>query len=180
MGARIFDGTHLYEHSDPQKGIHKDWDSFIFNYGRHEIRSFLLSSALFWLKQYHIDGLRVDAVASMLYLDYSRKAGEWIPNQFGGREHLEAIDFLRRFNAEVYKAHGDVQTIAEESTSWPMVSRPTHTGGLGFGMKWTWLDARHLGYMKHDPVHRKFHHKRDYVPHDLRLARELRSAALAR
>jgi len=154
-----FDGTHLYEHSDPQKGIHKDWDSFVFNYGRHEVRSFLLSSAMFWLEQYHIDGLRVDAVASMLYLDYSRKAGEWIPNQFGGREHLEAIDFLRRFNAEVYKGHGDVQTIAEESTAWPMVSRPTHVGGLGFGLKWDmgWMHDT-LGYMSHDPVHRKFHH----------------------
>jgi 1,4-alpha-glucan branching enzyme len=154
-----FDGTHLYEHSDPRKGIHKDWDSFIFNYGRHEVRSFLLSSALFWLDQYHIDGLRVDAVASMLYLDYSRQEGEWIPNMFGGRENLEAIDFLRRFNAEVYQQHGDVQTIAEESTAWPMVSRPNYVGGLGFGLKWDmgWMHDT-LQYISKDPIHRKFHH----------------------
>jgi 1,4-alpha-glucan branching enzyme len=154
-----FDGTHLYEHSDPRKGIHKDWDSFIFNYGRHEVRSFLLSSAMFWLDQYHIDGLRVDAVASMLYLDYSRKEGEWIPNMFGGRENLEAIDFLRAFNTSVYGAHPDVQTIAEESTAWPAVSRPTYVGGLGFGMKWDmgWMHDT-LQYMSHDPVYRKFHH----------------------
>jgi len=154
-----FDGTHLYEHSDPRKGIHKDWDSFIFNYGRHEVRSFLLSSAMFWLDVYHIDGLRVDAVASMLYLDYSRKEGEWIPNMFGGRENLEAIDFLRRFNTEVYQHHGDVQSIAEESTAWPAVSRPTYVGGLGFGLKWDmgWMHDT-LHYIGHDPVHRKFHH----------------------
>jgi 1,4-alpha-glucan branching enzyme len=154
-----FDGTHLYEHSDPRKGIHKDWDSYIFNYGRHEVRSFLLSSAMFWLDYYHIDGLRVDAVASMLYLDYSRKEGEWIPNEFGGRENLEAIDFLRRFNAEVYKHHHHVQTIAEESTAWPMVSRPTYVGGLGFGMKWDmgWMHDT-LEYFSKEPVHRKFHH----------------------
>jgi 1,4-alpha-glucan branching enzyme len=154
-----FDGTHLFEHSDPRKGIHKDWDSYIFNYGRHEVRSFLLSSAMFWLDQYHIDGLRVDAVASMLYLDYSRKEGEWIPNEFGGRENLEAIEFLRRFNMEVYKHHPDVQTIAEESTAWPMVSRPNYVGGLGFGLKWDmgWMHDT-LQYMSHDPIHRKFHH----------------------
>jgi 1,4-alpha-glucan branching enzyme len=154
-----FDGTHLYEHSDPRKGIHKDWDSYIFNYGRHEVRSFLLSSAMFWLDQYHIDGLRVDAVASMLYLDYSRQRGEWIPNEFGGRENLDAIDSLRRFNAEVYKHHPDVQTIAEESTAWPMVSRPTYVGGLGFGLKWDmgWMHDT-LKYLNHDPVYRKFHH----------------------
>jgi 1,4-alpha-glucan branching enzyme len=154
-----FDGTHLFEHSDPRKGIHKDWDSFIFNYGRHEVRSFLLSSAMFWLDQYHIDGLRVDAVASMLYLDYSRQEGEWVPNAFGGRENLEAIDFLRRFNAEVYKHHADVQTIAEESTAWPMVSRPNYVGGLGFGMKWDmgWMHDS-LRYISKDPIHRKFHH----------------------
>ncbi len=154
-----FDGTHLYEHSDPRKGIHKDWDSYIFNYGRHEVRSFLLSSALFWLDTYHLDGLRVDAVASMLYLDYSRKEGEWIPNAFGGRENLEAIDFLRRFNSEVYSRHPDAQTLAEESTSWPMVSRPNYVGGLGFGFKWDmgWMHDT-LKYMAHDPIHRKYHH----------------------
>jgi 1,4-alpha-glucan branching enzyme len=154
-----FDGTHLYEHSDPRMGIHKDWDSYIFNYGRHEVRSFLLSSAMFWLDQYHIDGLRVDAVASMLYLDYSRQEGEWIPNVFGGRENLEAIEFLRRFNAEVYKHHADVQTYAEESTAWPMVSRPNYVGGLGFGLKWDmgWMHDT-LKYISHDPVYRKYHH----------------------
>jgi 1,4-alpha-glucan branching enzyme len=154
-----FDGTHLYEHSDPRKGIHKDWDSYIFNYGRHEVRSFLLSSAMFWLDRYHIDGLRVDAVASMLYLDYSRKEGEWIPNPYGGRENLDAIDFLRRFNAEVYQGHHDVQTIAEESTAWPMVSRPTYLGGLGFGLKWDmgWMHDT-LKYMSHDPIFRTYHH----------------------
>ena len=154
-----FDGTHLYEHSDPLKGIHKDWDSYIFNYGRHEVRSFLLSSAMFWLDRYHVDGLRVDAVASMLYLDYSREGGEWIPNIYGGRENLDAIDFLRRFNADVYGHHHDVQTIAEESTAWPMVSRPTYVGGLGFGLKWDmgWMHDT-LQYMSQDPVHRSYHH----------------------
>ena len=159
FGLGYFDGTHLYEHSDPRKGIHKDWDSFIFNYGRHEVRSFLLSSAMFWLDRYHIDGLRVDAVASMLYLDYSRKEGEWIPNEFGGRENLEAIELLRRVNSEVYKHHGDVQTIAEESTAWPMVSRPNYVGGLGFGLKWDmgWMHDT-LKYISLDPVYRKYHH----------------------
>ena len=154
-----FDGTHLYEHSDPRKGIHKDWDSYIFNYGRHEVRSFLLSSAMFWLEQYHIDGLRVDAVASMLYLDYSRKEGEWIPNIYGSNENLDAIDFLRRFNMEVYKHQPGTQTIAEESTAWAMVSRPIYVGGLGFGLKWDmgWMHDT-LTYMSHDPVYRKFHH----------------------
>jgi len=154
-----FDGTHLYEHADPRQRIHPDWDSLIFNYGRDEIRSFLLSSALFWLEIYHADGLRVDAVASMLYLDYSREEGEWIPNQYGGRENLEAIAFLRRFNEEVYKNHPDSQTIAEESTDWPMVSRPSYVGGLGFGMKWDmgWMHDTLL-YMSKDPVFRKYHH----------------------
>jgi 1,4-alpha-glucan branching enzyme len=154
----FFDGTHLYEHSDPQKGLHKDWDSYIFNYGRHEVRSFLLSSAMFWLEKYHVDALRVDAVASMLYLDYSRKEGEWIPNAFGGRENLEAVEFLRRLNSEVYSAYPDTQTIAEESTSWPGVSRPTYVGGLGFGLKWDmgWMNDT-LQYMSLDPVHRKYH-----------------------
>ena len=154
-----FDGTHLYEHADPRKGHHPDWDSAIFNYGRHEVRSYLLSSAVFWLDRYHIDGLRVDAVASMLYLDYSRKEGEWIPNQYGGRENLDAIAFLRRFNEEVYKNYPDVQTFAEESTAWPMVSRPNYVGGLGFGLKWDmgWMHDT-LKYFARDPVFRKHHH----------------------
>jgi 1,4-alpha-glucan branching enzyme len=158
-GLGYFDGTHLYEHGDPRQGFHPDWQSFIFNYGRNEVRSFLLSSALFWIDKYHADGLRVDAVASMLYLDYSRKPGEWIPNRHGGRENLDAIDFLRRMNVEVYGNHPDVQTTAEESTAWPMVSKPTYVGGLGFGMKWDmgWMHDT-LAYMALDPVHRKFHH----------------------
>jgi 1,4-alpha-glucan branching enzyme len=158
-GLAYFDGTHLYEHADPRQGYHPDWGSYIFNYGRHEVRSFLLSSALFWLDKYHIDGLRVDAVASMLYLDYSRKEGEWIPNKYGGRENLEAIDFLRRFNAEVYGHFPDVATFAEESTSYPMVSKPTYIGGLGFGYKWDmgWMHDT-LRYVMRDPLHRKYHH----------------------
>ncbi|MET0514065.1 MAG: 1,4-alpha-glucan branching protein GlgB [Nitrospiraceae bacterium] len=159
-GLGYFDGTHLYEHADARQGFHPDWNTYVFNYGRNEIRSFLISSALFWLDKYHIDGLRVDAVASMLYLDYSRKEGEWIPNQYGGRENIEAINFLRRFNEEVYKQYPDVQTIAEESTSWPMVSRPNYVGGLGFGLKWDmgWMHDT-LQYMKLDPIHRKHHHQ---------------------
>jgi len=158
-GLGFFDGTHLYEHADPRKGFHPDWTSFIFNYGRHEVRSFLISSALFWLDKYRADGLRVDAVASMLYLDYSRKEGEWIANQHGGRENLEALDFLRRFNSEVYQNYPDVQTIAEESTAWPAVSRPTYVGGLGFGLKWDmgWMHDT-LEYMTKEPVFRKYHH----------------------
>jgi 1,4-alpha-glucan branching enzyme len=158
-GLGFFDGTHLYEHGDPRQGVHPDWNSFIFNYGRHEIRSFLLSNAMYWLDKYHADGLRIDAVASMLYLDYSRKQGEWIPNVHGGRENLEAIDFLRRLNSEVYQQYPAVETIAEESTAWPMVSRPTYLGGLGFGMKWDmgWMHDT-LQYMSHAPVHRKYHH----------------------
>jgi len=158
-GLGFFDGSHLYEHADPQKGFHPEWTSSIFNYGRQEVQSFLISSALFWLDKYHADGLRVDAVASMLYLDYARKEGKWIPNKYGGRENLEASSFLRRFNEEVYKHYPDVQTIAEESTAWPMVSRPTYVGGLGFLLKWDmgWMhDA--LEYMVRDPVHRKYHH----------------------
>jgi 1,4-alpha-glucan branching enzyme len=155
------DGTHLFEHADPRKGFHPDWNSYIFNYGRNEVRSFLLSSALHWLSTYHADGLRVDAVASMLYLDYSRKAGEWIPNEYGGRENLEAISFLRNMNEHVYRDHPDTQTIAEESTSWPMVSRPVYVGGLGFGLKWDmgWMHDT-LEYFSRDPVHRRFHHNK--------------------
>jgi len=158
-GLAYFDGTHLYEHADPRKGFQPDWGSLIFNYGRNEVRSFLLSSGLYWLGVYHADGLRVDAVASMLYLDYSRKHGEWIPNEYGGRENIEAINFLRRLNEDVYKVHPDVQVIAEESTAWPMVSRPTWVGGLGFGLKWDmgWMHDT-LRYFSKDPVHRKFHH----------------------
>jgi 1,4-alpha-glucan branching enzyme len=157
-GLAFFDGTHLYEHADPKKGFHPDWNSFIFNYGRKEVQSFLLSSATYWLDKYHVDGLRVDAVASMLYLDYSRKEGEWIPNEHGGRENLEAIAFLRRFNEAIYESFPDIDTVAEESTSWPMVSRPTYLGGLGFGLKWD-MGFMHdtLKYMSLDPVFRKFH-----------------------
>jgi 1,4-alpha-glucan branching enzyme len=158
-GLVYYDGTHLYEHADPREGFHPDWKSYIFNYGRSEVRSFLYSSAAFWLDKYHIDGLRVDAVASMLYRDYSRPAGQWIPNKFGGRENLEAISFLKKLNEEVYKAFPDVQMIAEESTAWPMVSKPTYIGGLGFGMKWNmgWMHDI-LYYMGKDPIHRKYHH----------------------
>jgi 1,4-alpha-glucan branching enzyme len=157
-GLAEFDGTHLYEHADPRQGFHPDWKSAIFNYGRDEVRAFLISNALFWLDAYHADGLRVDAVASMLYLDYSRKEGEWIPNRHGGRENLEAIDFLKKLNTAVYAAHPDAQTIAEESTAWPGVSKPVYAGGLGFGLKWDmgWMHDS-LKYFRHDPVHRKFH-----------------------
>ncbi len=157
-GLGYFDGTHLYEHEDPRKGFQPDWQSYIFNYGRSEIRSFLISSALFWLDKYHVDGIRVDAVASMLYLDYSRKKDSWIPNEYGGRENLEAIAFLKKLNEAVYQYYPDTQTIAEESTAWPMVSRPTYVGGLGFGMKWDmgWMHDT-LQYMSRNPVHRKYH-----------------------
>ena len=158
-GLAYFDGTHLFEHADWRKGFHPDWNTYIFNYDRNEVRSFLISSAMFWLDKYHIDGLRVDAVASMLYLDYSRREGEWIPNKFGGRENLEAIEFLRQFNARAYQEFPGIQTVAEESTAWPMVSRPTYVGGLGFGMKWDmgWMHDT-LQYFSQDPIHRKFHH----------------------
>ena len=158
-GLGYFDGSHLFEHADPRQGLHPDWDSLIFNYGRKEVQSFLLSNALYWLDEFHVDGLRVDAVASMLYLDYSREGGDWVPNRFGGRENIEAIEFLRRLNTEVFRFHPDVQTIAEESTAWPMVSRPTYVGGLGFGMKWDmgWMHDT-LTYMSKDPIHRTYHH----------------------
>ena len=158
-GLGYFDGTYLFEHANPRQRIHPDWDSLVFNYGRRELQSFLISSGLFWLRNYHADGLRVDAVASMLYLDYGRKEGEWIPNEHGGRENVEAIAFLRRFNEEVYNSHPEVQTIAEESTDWPLVSRPTYAGGLGFGMKWDmgWMHDT-LSYMSKDPIHRTYHH----------------------
>ena len=158
-GLGYFDGAHEYEPADPRRGIHPDWNSFIFNYSRPEVRSFLLSSAMFWLDRYHADGLRVDAVASMLYLDYSRRPGEWIPNQYGGRENLDAIAFLRVMNEDVYRAHPDIQTIAEESTAWPLVSRPVYVGGLGFGLKWDmgWMHDT-LQYMSQDPIFRRYHH----------------------
>ena len=157
-GLYFFDGTHLFEHADMRKGFHPDWKSYIFNYGRSEVISFLISNALFWLDKCHIDGLRVDAVASMLYLDYSRKEGEWEPNYLGGRENLEAIAFLKLFNETVYLNYPDVQTIAEESTSFPGVSRPTYTGGLGFGMKWMmgWMHDT-LTYLARDPINRQYH-----------------------
>ncbi len=157
-GLFAFDGTHLYEHADPRKGYHPDWKSFIFNYGRNEVRSFLISNAIFWLDRYHVDGLRVDAVASMLYLDYSRKHGEWIPNEFGGRENLEAIAFLRELNVAIFSEFPDAQTIAEESTAFPGVSRPTYIGGLGFGMKWMmgWMNDT-LKYFQKDPMYRRWH-----------------------
>jgi 1,4-alpha-glucan branching enzyme len=160
-GLVYFDGTHLFEHADPRQGYHPDWKSCIFNYGRNEVRSFLLSSALYWLERYHADGLRVDAVASMLRLDYSREPGEWIPNRFGGPENLDAIVFLRRLNEEVYSRCPGVQTMAEESTTWPMVSRPTYIGGLGFGMKWDlgWMHDT-LEYLGNDPVFRKYDHNK--------------------
>jgi 1,4-alpha-glucan branching enzyme len=160
-GLAYFDGTHLYEHADPRQGYHPEWNSYIFNYGRKEVQSFLISNVLFWLDKYHADGLRVDAVASMLYLDYGRRDGEWIPNRYGGRENIEAIEFLRRMNAAVYEHHPDVQTIAEESTSWPMVSRPNYVGGLGFGFKWDmgWMHDT-LEYMSQDPIYRRYHHNK--------------------
>ncbi len=158
-GLARFDGTPLYEHEDPRLGEHKDWGTYIFNFGRNEVRNFLIASALFWLDEYHLDGLRVDAVASMLYLDYSREEGEWTPNKFGGRENLEAVEFLKQFNCLVHERFPGAVTMAEESTSWPMVSRPTYLGGLGFTMKWNmgWMNDT-LSYFEHEPVHRTYHH----------------------
>jgi 1,4-alpha-glucan branching enzyme len=158
-GLGFFDGTHLYEHEDPRQGAHPDWGTYIFNYGRHEVSQFLISNALFWLDKYHIDGFRVDAVASMLYLDFSRKPGEWLPNQYGGRENLHAIQFLRRFNDCVHENYPGVLTFAEESTAWPGVSHPTANGGLGFDFKWNmgWMHDS-LQYISNDPIHRAYHH----------------------
>lgn len=160
-GLGYFDGTHLYEHSDQRQGLHPDWNTLVFNYGRNEVQNFLISNAVFWFNQYHIDALRVDAVASMLYLDYGRQKGEWIPNKYGGNENLYAIDFIKRLNERVYSEAPGVTVFAEESTSWPMVSRPTYLGGLGFGFKWNmgWMHDM-LDYMAHDPVHRSYHHDR--------------------
>jgi 1,4-alpha-glucan branching enzyme len=160
-GLAEFDGSKLFEHADPRQGLHKDWNTLIYNYGRAEVAEFLLSSALFWFDRYHIDGLRVDAVASMLYLDYSRKPGEWVPNRFGGNENLDAVAFLKRLNETSYGRFGGIITVAEESTAWPMVSRPTFEGGLGFGFKWNmgWMHDT-LSYMQEDPINRAYHHEK--------------------
>nr|WP_244641861.1 1,4-alpha-glucan branching protein GlgB [Chelatococcus reniformis] len=158
-GLALFDGTHLYEHADPRQGFHQDWGTYIYNFGRQEVASFLIANARFWLERYHLDGLRVDAVASMLYLDYSRRPGEWVPNRYGGNENLDAIDFMRRMNEVTYGHNPGVITVAEESTAWPGVSHPTYTGGLGFGFKWNmgWMHDT-LRYIGYDPVHRRYHH----------------------
>ncbi len=159
FGLARFDGTALYEHADPRRGEHPDWGTLVFNYGRHEVRNFLISNALFWLREYHVDGIRVDAVASMLYLDYSRNEGEWVPNQFGGREDLDAVSFLKEFNEVIYGREPGIISAAEESTAWPGVSRPTYLGGLGFGFKWNmgWMHDT-LGYFEQDPIYRRYHH----------------------
>ena len=161
FGLAQFDGTHLYEHADPRQGAHPDWGTLVYNYGRNEVQNYLISNALFWLDKYHIDGLRVDAVASMLYLDYSRKEGEWIPNEFGGRENLHAIAFLKRMNEVAHARFPGILTIAEESTSWPSVSRPTYLGGLGFSLKWNmgWMNDT-LSYFSKNPIHRKYEHNK--------------------
>ena len=158
-GLALFDGTHLYDHADPRQGRHPDWGTLVFNYGRPEVRNYLLSNALFWISEYHVDGLRVDAVASMLYLDYSRNPGEWVPNVHGGNENLEAVDFLKRTNELVFGMHPGATTLAEESTAWPLVSRPTSVGGLGFGYKWNmgWMHDS-FQYISEDPINRGYHH----------------------
>ena len=175
-GLARFDGSYLFEHADPKRGFQAELDSYNFNYNRPEVRAFLASSALFWLDKYHVDGLRVNAVASMLYLDYGRKEGEWLPNRYGGKENLEAIAFLKELNEAVYREYPDVQTIAEESTSWPMVSRPVYAGGLGFGMKWNmgWMHDT-LQYFAQDPVFRKYHHGNLTLSLLLRVRGELRA-----
>ena len=180
-GLRQFDGTALYEHADPRRGEHRDWGTLIFNYGRHEVRNFLISNALFWLDKYHIDGVRVDAVASMLYLDYSRQDGDWLPNEFGGRENLQAISFLKELNEQAHLQYPGILTIAEESTAWPGVSRPTYLGGLGFSLKWNmgWMnDTLRLHAPRPDPP--QVSPRRADLQPDLRLPRELRPAAVAR
>ena len=179
-GLALFDGTALYEHADPRQGFHPDWNTAIYNFGRREVVSFLVNNALYWCEKFHVDGLRVDAVASMLYLDYSRKSGEWIPNEKGGRENLDAVRFLQRMNKEVYGHHPGVMTIAEESTSWPKVSQPVYEGGLGFGFKWN-MGFMHdtLEYLAREPIHRKHHHNDLTFRPALRLLREFRAASLA-
>ena len=180
-GLGYFDGSHLYEHSDPRQGEQPDWNTFVFNYGRNEVQNFLTANALFWLDKYHVDGLRVDAVAAMLYLDYGRREGHWVPNRYGGKENIDAIHFLRALNEHVYAAFPDVTMIAEESTSWPQVSRPTYVGGLGFGLKWNmgWMHDT-LNYMSLDPGVSQLPSERDHLQPGLRVRRKFCPALLAR